>query len=68
VSVSEEECRRAVLDLGDLGQDAGPCGASTLAGVRAALAYQERRRQLGVTKNSVIVLVSTEGLAANPLR
>jgi diaminopropionate ammonia-lyase family len=68
VSVSEEECRQAVLDLADLGQDAGPCGASTLAGVRAALADDERRRQLGITKNSVIVLVSTEGLAANPLR
>ena len=36
VSVSEDECRQAVLDLGDLGQDAGPCGAATLAGVRAA--------------------------------
>jgi diaminopropionate ammonia-lyase len=68
VSVSEEECRQAVLDLGGLGQDAGPCGASTLAGVRAALADEDRRRQLGMTGNSVIVLVSTEGLAANPLR
>jgi diaminopropionate ammonia-lyase len=68
VSVSEEECRKAVQDLADLGQDAGPCGASTLAGVRTALADEERRRQLGITKNSVIVLVSTEGLAANPLR
>jgi diaminopropionate ammonia-lyase len=68
VSVSEDECRQAVLDLGDLGQDAGPCGAATLAGVRAALADGDRRRQLGITKKSVIVLVSTEGLAANPLR
>ncbi|MDT0196720.1 diaminopropionate ammonia-lyase [Arthrobacter sp. AB6] len=68
VSVSEDECRRAVLELQALGLDAGPCGASTLAGLRAALSDNERRRELGITSDSLIVLVSTEGLAANPLR
>ncbi|OFI39519.1 PLP-dependent lyase/thiolase [Arthrobacter sp. SW1] len=68
VSVTEEECRQAVLDLSALGQDAGPCGAATLAGVRNALADEGRRRQLGIGPDSVVVLVSTEGLAANPLR
>lgn len=68
VSVSDEECRRAVTDLTQLGQDAGPCGASTLAGVRKALASRGRRDDLGIGEHSVVVLVSTEGLSANPLR
>lgn len=68
VSVSEDECRRAVMDLRDLGLDVGPCGAASLAGVRTALASPERRRQMNLDESSVIVLVSTEGLAANPLR
>ncbi|WP_427008622.1 diaminopropionate ammonia-lyase [Pseudarthrobacter sp. H2] len=68
VSVTEENCRQAVMDLTDLGQDVGPCGAASLAGVRAALSRPERRQQMGLDETSVIVLVSTEGLAANPLR
>lgn len=68
VSVSEDECRQAIRDLGGLGLDSGPCGAATLAGVRVALFDDDRRRQLGITTDSVVVLVSTEGLAANPLR
>ncbi|MDD7833878.1 diaminopropionate ammonia-lyase [Paenarthrobacter sp. AB444] len=68
VSVTEDECRQAVLDLVELGQDAGPCGASTLAGVRNALKGEGRRRELNIGPESIIVLVSTEGLAANPLR
>lgn len=68
ITVSENECRQAVLDLSELGQDAGPCGAATLAGVRNALADDDRRAQLNLGPESVIVLVSTEGLAANPLR
>lgn len=68
ISVSESDCRQAVLDLQHLGLDVGPCGAATLAGVRATLAIPERKQQLGLDTTSVIVLVSTEGLAANPLR
>lgn len=68
VSVSEADCRQAVLDLQSLGQDVGPCGAATLAGVRTALASPERRQEMNLDVTSVIVLVSTEGLAANPLR
>lgn len=68
VTLSEDDCRRAVKDLSALGQDAGPCGAATLAGVRNALADKDRRRELNIGPDSVIVLVSTEGLAANPLR
>lgn len=65
--VSEEACRRAVEDLRRWGQDAGPCGAAALAGVRAALADPERRRDLGIGEASVVVMVNTEGRAANPL-
>lgn len=68
VSVSEDECQQAVVDLTALGQDAGPCGAATLAGVRNALKDEDRRRELNIGPDSIIVLVSTEGLAANPLR
>lgn len=68
VTVTEEECRQAVLNLSALGQDAGPCGASTLAGIRNALADESRRRDMGIHRDSIVVLVSTEGLAANPLR
>jgi diaminopropionate ammonia-lyase family len=68
VSVSEDECRQAVVDLTQQGQDAGPCGAATLAGVRNALKDDARRRELNIGPDSIIVLVSTEGLAANPLR
>jgi hypothetical protein len=38
-----------------------------LSGVRKALSTQDRRNDLGITKDSVIVLFSTEGRAANPL-
>lgn len=68
VTVSEDECRRAVRDLSALAQDAGPCGAATLSGVRNALSIPGRRDEIGLGADSVIVLVSTEGLAANPLR
>jgi diaminopropionate ammonia-lyase len=66
VSVSDDECRRAVAELTQLGEDAGPCGASTLAGVRKALAARTRRDALGVGEDSVVVLISTEGRRANP--
>ncbi|MDN5906724.1 MAG: diaminopropionate ammonia-lyase [Micrococcaceae bacterium] len=67
VGVTEGQCRRGVQDLEELDQDAGPCGAAALAGTRNALAVTARRRELGVTEDSVVVLVNTEGRAANPL-
>ena len=68
VALSDDETRLDLKVLADLGIDAGPCGAATLAGVRKALSTQERRDDLGITKNSVIVLFSTEGRSANPLQ
>jgi diaminopropionate ammonia-lyase len=61
VAVSDEDALRAVADLGRLGISSGPCGAATLAGARAALRVSDRRAALGVDKDSVVVLLSTEG-------
>ena len=66
VALSDEQTREALTTLHDLDIDAGPCGAATLAGVREALTTTERRAELGITSDSVIVLISTEGRAANP--
>lgn len=60
LTVTDAEATRAVLDLDALGVDAAPCGAATLAGVRALAAL----RPLGA--DDVVVLLSTEGRGANP--
>jgi diaminopropionate ammonia-lyase len=67
VAVTDDQARPDLKLLADLGVDAGPCGAATLAGVRLALSSIERRNELGITQNSVVVLFSTEGRDANPL-
>jgi diaminopropionate ammonia-lyase len=64
VTVSDAEARAAVADLRAAGVDAGPCGAATLAGLRRALADGV---PLGLGAGSVVVLLNTEALAANPL-
>lgn len=61
VCVSDEEVLRAVADLAELGVSSGPSGASTLAGVRAAVSTPDRREALAVGVDSVMVLLSTEG-------
>lgn len=69
VAVADCDSARAASDLAALGVSSGPCGAATLAGVRTALARpqgEERRRVLGLGPSSVVVLLSTEGKAANP--
>ncbi|MFC0434836.1 pyridoxal-phosphate dependent enzyme [Kutzneria buriramensis] len=55
VAVRDEDTRQALQDLRDLGVNAGPAGAATLAGVRAA------RSELDLPPDGRIVLVSTEG-------
>lgn len=67
VAVSDDQCREAVHRLQGLGQDSGPCGAASLAGARELLGRPEVREGLGIHADPVVVLVSTEGLAANPL-
>ena len=64
VAVSDEAAARAVTDLAALGLSAGPSGAATLAGVRAALTgpgSNGRRAELGVGPDSIVLLLSTEG-------
>lgn len=65
VAVSDPDTVRAARDLAALGVPAGPCGAASLAGVRAALA-PERRIRLAPGHARTVVLLSTEGTAANP--
>lgn len=69
-AVSERADVRAAHDLAALGVAAGPCGAAGLAAARLALTgegAEDRRRHLGVDATSVVVLVVTEGSAANPV-
>jgi len=61
VAVTDAQTARAATDLAALGISAGPCGAATLAGLRAAPGTP-----LGLTPDSVVVLLNTEGRAANP--
>lgn len=62
--VTEEEARRAIHDLQRLDVDAGPCGAATLAGARRLTADAQH---LTVDESSVVVLLNTESLSANPV-
>ncbi|MEU8251046.1 diaminopropionate ammonia-lyase [Nonomuraea sp. NPDC048916] len=69
IAVSDADSARAARDLAALGVSSGPCGAASLAGVRAALtgdAAGERRAALSVGPLSTVVLLSTEGADANP--
>jgi diaminopropionate ammonia-lyase len=69
VAIGDHDSVRAVADLTAGGVSAGPCGAAALAGLRSALTEpgaEGRRRQLGLGPSSVVVLLSTEGRAANP--
>lgn len=70
VAVSERADIQAARDLAAMGVAAGPCGAASLAAARLALTgagAQERRAHLGIGPRSVVLLVVTEGVDANPL-
>ncbi|MFB9428451.1 pyridoxal-phosphate dependent enzyme [Streptoalloteichus tenebrarius] len=66
VAVSDEDSARAARDLARLGVSSGPCGAASLAGLRAVLADPDSRSALGVGPTATVVLLSTEGVRANP--
>lgn len=57
VGVTDEETRAALGTLAAAGLHVGPCGAASLAGLRAA--------PLALKPTDDVVLVSTEGVAAN---
>jgi diaminopropionate ammonia-lyase len=70
VAVADADSARAARDLAGYGIPAGPCGGAALAGVRAALAggdAQARRAALAIHPDATVVLLSTEGSAANPV-
>ena len=70
VAISERADIQAAHDLAALGITSGPCGAASLAAARLALTgegSEDRRRHLGVNGDSIILLVVTEGSAANPV-
>lgn len=67
VAVTEAQAAQAVVALHALGFDAGPCGAASLAGIRVALEDGAMRNAMNIDRDSIIVLLSTESYAANPL-
>ena len=67
VTVTDDGARAAMADLAGAGIPAGPCGAAALAGARAVTDDPSRRAQLRLGRDAVVVLLSTEGVAANPI-
>ena len=70
VAVADADSAGAARDLAGGGIPAGPCGAASLAGARAALTgegAQARRASLAIRPDATVVLLSTEGSAANPV-
>ena len=63
-SVPDRAAIRAMVDLAAHGVASGPSGAAALAGVRAVvtgLGATDRRAALGLSEDSTVVLLSTEG-------
>ncbi len=70
VAVTDAGSVAAAHRLAACGIPAGPCGAASLAGARAALTGDgaaRRRTALGLGPAATMVLLSTEGTAANPV-
>ncbi len=70
VAVADADSAKAARDLAGYGIPAGPCGGAALAGARAALTgegAEDRRATLATDPNATVVLLSTEGAAANPV-
>jgi len=70
VAVADADAVTAARDLAGFGIPAGPCGGAPLAGARAALTGEgagQRRAALGVGPGTTVLLLSTEGSAANPV-
>ena len=70
VAVANADAAAAAHDLAGSGIPAGPCGGASLAGARAALTgegAQPRRAALAIGPDAAVVLLSTEGAAANPV-
>ncbi len=66
VAVSEQQAADAVDELAALDVSSGPCGAATLAAMRVMLGDPDRAAGLGLSSDSTVVLLSTEGRPATP--
>ncbi|WP_308125862.1 diaminopropionate ammonia-lyase [Nonomuraea ceibae] len=69
VAIGDDDSAAAARELAGHGVAAGPCGAASLAGARAALTGDgaaARRAALGLGPDATVVLLSTEGPDANP--
>lgn len=69
VEITDEQDIAAARDLSALGIAAGPCGASGLAGLRHVLTGPhgaQPREHLAIEPTSTVVMIITEGSAANP--
>jgi diaminopropionate ammonia-lyase len=67
VAVSDEATRAATRRLHEMGVLAGPCGAAAWAGAERALDTPATREGLGVSEQTRVVLLVTEGYTANPV-
>jgi diaminopropionate ammonia-lyase len=70
VAITDADSATAARDLAGCGIPAGPCGGASLAGARAALTGEDaepRRAALAIGPDATVVLLSTEGSAANPV-
>jgi diaminopropionate ammonia-lyase len=70
VSIDDSDAVTAAWDLADLDVPAGPCGGSGLAAARFMLTgpgSQQRRTHLRIDETSTVLLIISEGSAANPL-
>jgi diaminopropionate ammonia-lyase len=61
VAVTDDQASAAMHRLNQLGVAAGPCGGAALAGVRTVLDESDRRAALAISKDSALVLISTDG-------
>jgi len=67
VVVDDWTCHETVEELRGLGIDAGPCGAGCLAGLRRVMSNERVRAALGLGRDSVVVVLSTEGTREYPV-
>ena len=68
--IDDRSAERATDDLAEMGVDAGPCGAAPLAAIREVCGSDVAafRSHVGVDADATVVLLITEGAAANPSR
>ena len=67
VLVDDDQARESLAELTNLGVAVGPCGAAALAGIKTLINSNEAKTQLELNANSVVVLLSTESVEANPI-